>query len=319
MTITIRPGIYLEDNPPARRKGQFRVGRRDPLKPVVVVHTAQSGTDTRGADTKAEAVAAFIQRRQDAGSYHILGDRDSIIRLVRIANEAYGDGTGSNRWAIHISLAMDAGDWGMLLVNDRAAFEQYVESAATMALLAAKACHDRGLPVPAARLMTKEGSDRAGACGFISHGRRDPARRTDPGADFPWGLFFARYAALCVAEGLPDPSTTNNGETAMEKPDEKLTRFIQKHWNRTMADKEPLSVDGDWGPKTASAATVAWLAESLQVESQILANVREKLFKANSELLAAEAQIGESGSKRHTEMGKALDNLLTVSEIREAS
>ena len=316
MTITIRPGIYLEENPPARRKGQFRLGRRDPLKPVVVVHTAQSGTDTRGADTKAEAVAGFIQRRQDAGSYHILGDRDSIIRMVRIANEAYGDGTGSNRWAIHISLAMNAADWGIIsaLIAD-----QYLDSAATMALLAAEACHDRGLPIPAARLLTKAESDRADACGFISHGLRDPGRRSDPGVDFPWDRFFARYAALCVAEGLPDPSTTNNGETAMEKPDEKLTRFIQKHWNRTMADKEPLSVDGDWGPKTASAATVAWLAESLQVESQILANVREKLFKANSELLAAEAQIGESGSKRHTEMGKALDNLLTVSEIREAS
>ena len=259
MTITIRPGIYLEENPPARRKGQFRLGRRDPLKPVVVVHTAQSGTDTRGADTKAEAVAGFIQRRQDAGSYHILGDRDSIIRLVRIANEAYGDGTGSNRWAIHISLAMDAGDWDKLAL-DSVPWVEYVESAATMALLAAMACHDRGLRIPAARLLTKAESDRADACGFISHGRRDPARRSDPGAGFPWGRFFARYAALCVAEGLPDPSTTNNGETVVRDFNPSVTRFIQQQWNETHPKETPLVVDGDWGPATDAAVTKEWLA-----------------------------------------------------------
>ena len=37
---TVRDGIYLEDNPPAR--SQFRVGRRDPVKSVIVVHTADA-------------------------------------------------------------------------------------------------------------------------------------------------------------------------------------------------------------------------------------------------------------------------------------
>ncbi len=279
MSITIRPGIYLEDNPPARRKGQFRKGRRGPLKPVVVVHTAQSGTDTAGVDTRAESVARFIQRRQDAGSYHILGDRDSIIRMVRIDNEAYGDGTGSNRWAIHIGLAMNAEDWGV--ISDLIA-DEFIESAATMALLAAEACHDRGLPIPAARLLTKAESGQADACGFIGHGHRDPSRRSDPGVDFPWDRVFGRYAALCVAEGLPDPSTTNNGEIAMPKPDSELTRFAQEYWNADHPDSAPLAEDGDWGRKTDSAISKEWLAQSLRVEMAARVLVEEELAKKDT-------------------------------------
>ncbi|MEL6983709.1 MAG: N-acetylmuramoyl-L-alanine amidase, partial [Actinomycetota bacterium] len=108
----VRDGIYLEDNPPAR--SQFRVGRRDPVKSVIVVHTAESGTDLSGPDAKAEGVASFIRGRSDAGSYHLIGDSDSIIQLIRFDNEAFHDRTGSNRWAIGISLAMNAADWSGL-------------------------------------------------------------------------------------------------------------------------------------------------------------------------------------------------------------
>lgn len=186
---TVRPGIYLEDYRPVR--SQFRVGRRDPVRSVIVVHTAESGTDLDGPDPKAEGVANFIRNRSDAGSYHLLGDTDSIIQLVRFENEAYHDRTGSNRWAIGISLAMNAGDWPRLTPQRRT---DLVATAAQMAGIAADWLEARGLERPQARLLTKLESDRVGACGFVTHAARDSGRRTDPGPAFPWTEFFEYYS-----------------------------------------------------------------------------------------------------------------------------
>ncbi len=194
---TVRPGIYLEDNPP--RRSQFRRGRRSPVKPVIVVHTAESGTDQSGADPRAENVASFIRNRTTAGSYHLLGDADSIVQLIRFENEAFQDRTGSNQWAIGISLAMNAADWPDLPSTRR---DEFAETAAQMAATAAVWLNEQGLPSPAARFLTKTQSDRASASGFISHGRRDPTRRSDPGAGFPWTDFFRRYERLLADGGL---------------------------------------------------------------------------------------------------------------------
>ena len=190
MPPLLRDGIYLEDHRPVR--SQFRVGRRDPVRPVIVVHTAESGTTRAGADPRAEAVAGFIRNRTDAGSYHLIGDADSIIRLVRFENECYGDRTGSNRWAIHISLAMNAADWSSLPAARRA---ELVETAAEMARIAAGWLElVAGVGRPEPRLLSKAESDRADASGFISHARRDPGRREDPGPGFPWNDFFRSYS-----------------------------------------------------------------------------------------------------------------------------
>jgi len=230
---TVRQGIYLEDNPPVR--DQFRVGRRDPVKSVIVVHTAESGTDTSGPDPKAEAVASFIQRRSDAGSYHLIGDADSIIQLVRFENEAYHDRTGSNRWAIGISLAMNAADWPNLSSARRA---ELVATAGQMAAIAARWLHQRGLDLPQPVLLTKAQSDRADASGFISHGRRDPTRRTDPGAGFPWTEFFQRYQ-----QSLSD--------TSLEPDRDTLIRQLQRLVGTTP--------DGIVGPLTIAALNRNWL------------------------------------------------------------
>jgi len=199
----VRPGIYLEDNPP--RRDQFRSGRREPVRSVIVVHTAESGTDRFGADPRAENVARFIRDRADAGSYHLIGDADSIVQLVRFENEAFQDGSGSNPWAIGISLAMNAADWGGLSTSRRA---QFTDTAAQMASIAARWLTDRGLPLPEARHLTKTQSELSGASGFISHARRDPTRRSDPGAGFPWSDFFQRYLQYVSNGGLgPDRDT----------------------------------------------------------------------------------------------------------------
>ena len=230
---TVRDGIHLDAHPPAR--SQFRVARRDPVKSVIVVHTAESGTDRSGPDPKAEGVASFIRGRSTAGSYHLIGDRDSIIQLIRFDNEAFHDRTGSNRWSIGISLAMDAADWPGLPSGPRA---ELVKTAGQMAAIAARWMRERNLAFPEPRLLTKAQSDEPDASGFISHARRDPTRRSDPGPGFPWTEFFQSYQQALSDGGFePDRDT--------------LIRQLQ-----TLVGTD---ADGIVGPLTLAALNRNWL------------------------------------------------------------
>lgn len=177
---------YLDDHPPATR--QFRDRYATPSG-LIVVHTAESKLDQIGEDTGAEGVAAFIARRSDPGSYHLLVDSDSIIDVVPFEMAAYGDGTGSNEFAIHLSFACRATDWpGM----DPARREAYLVNGAKAAREAATWLERvHGVTVPARRVTRAQSDQRA--AGFISHGERDPGRRTDPGPGFPWDRFLTLF------------------------------------------------------------------------------------------------------------------------------
>jgi peptidoglycan hydrolase-like protein with peptidoglycan-binding domain len=240
---TVRDGIFLEQNRP--RRSQFRAGRRDPVKSVIVVHTAESGTDRSGPDPKAENVASFIQNRSDPGSYHLIGDADSIIQMIRFENEAFHDRTGSNRWAIGLSLAMNAADWSGLTASRR---RELTETAAQMAAIAARWLDDRGLPLPAPQRLTKVQSDRSDASGFISHARRDPSRRTDPGTDFPWSEFFRLYQQQLSDGGV-------------EPPPEALIRELQ-----SLVGATP---DGIVGPLTIAALNRNWLGRDESFDDSV--------------------------------------------------
>lgn len=178
---------YLDDHPPARR--QFRQRYAQPSG-LIVVHTAESALDKIGEDTGAEGVAAFIARRTDPGSYHRIVDSDSIVALVRFDQAAYGDGTGSNEFAIHLSFACHAADWPHM---DPARRDAFLANGARAAREAATWLADQhGITVPARRVTRAQSDQRAP--GFISHAERDPARRTDPGPAFPWDRFLTLYA-----------------------------------------------------------------------------------------------------------------------------
>lgn len=241
--VDIRPGVFLEDNPPVR--SQFRATRREPVRSVVVAHSAESGTDMAGPDPKAEAVAGFIQRRTDPGSYHLLGDTDSIIQMVRFRGEAYGDRTGSNRWAIHVAGAMNAADWARLTPNRRDAM---VETYATMFALAGHWLHKHGPGAPMARQLTKAQSNRADASGFISHAARDPRRRSDPGRLFPWTRVLARYEILVnqlIGDDMPPDNPTPRDEW----------EAVQAAVRAIGCDPGP--IDGIPGPKTVAGLICA--------------------------------------------------------------
>jgi hypothetical protein len=182
---------WLRDNPPVR--SQFRSPRRLHLSPkpgrltgCTVLHTAESVADLVGPDASAEGVARFIRNRTDPGSYHDLVDRDSTVQLVRYGDEAFQDGTGSNPWAMSISWALKAADWPRLSTKQR---DEYLLQGA-VAFRRQQAWLRLHLhPTTPLRRISKPLSD-AGAAGFISHGERDPGRRSDPGRDFPWARWF---------------------------------------------------------------------------------------------------------------------------------
>lgn len=204
-------GAYLIDHPPRQR--QFRE-RGTTISGVVVIHTAESLPDFSGPDLGAEGVARFIQGRSDYGSYHWLADSDSLIDLVPMALQAYGDGTGSNPHAIHISAATQAHRWAGLP-------DEWVrDTVANMALAAHRASNlleeVHGVRIPARRVTKAESSSRKE--GFISHAERDPGRRSDPGQDFPWSMFFRFYKALEEA-GVNPPKEKDQERTRGEQVD----------------------------------------------------------------------------------------------------
>lgn len=186
------PPAYLEVHPPAR--SQFRHPRRDALSGVIVVHTAESVMDSVGPDTGAENVAGWIATRTDGpGSYHDVADADTIVHVVDYDDEAYHDGTGSNRHSLGLSFAVRTTDWAKMTAEQRARF---IDNGAQAAARMARHVLDRsGVTVPARRINRAQSEARQP--GFISHAERDPDRRSDPGnkaGQFPWDDFLDRFA-----------------------------------------------------------------------------------------------------------------------------
>ena len=92
--------FYLLDNPPA--SPQFHTSRNNGLSGGVVIHT----TEGAGGDTAAENTAAFIARRSDPGSYHMVVDTNSSVALMPDEFTAFGvaaPGFNSRCWMIAIA------------------------------------------------------------------------------------------------------------------------------------------------------------------------------------------------------------------------
>lgn len=212
---------YLDDHPPARR--QFRPRAEKPSG-LIVVHTAESALDMIGVDTGAEDVAAFIARRTDPGSYHRIADSDSVVALVRFDQAAYGDGTGSNDFAIHVSFACKATGWAGMAPARRLAIIRQGAAAAYEAAVWLKEAH--GIEVPPARVTRAESEAREP--GFISHGERDPGRRTDPGADFPWPVFLREFVEAGAADRTRARLTVKIREGVAEKA---RLRELKAEWS----------------------------------------------------------------------------------------
>lgn len=237
-------GVFLEDNPPARR--QFRTPRRATVSGAIVLHTAENNTDTALPDGGAEAVASFIARRTDApGSYHSIVDADSIVRIGKYEWEMFHEGTGGNRWSLGLSFACQASQWPTL---PEAWFTGALANGAREAANMAQWVHSTvGVTIPAARITVEE--YRASRAGFIGHRDLDPGRRSDPGSEFPWDEFLAAFAAEMAspAAGSAEPPVVTDRQfhQAMYDLDELYRAYRgarpslaeRRAWGRDIAEK----------------------------------------------------------------------------------
>jgi hypothetical protein len=264
-------GIYLVDHPPVTR--QYRSPRRAAPSGVVVVHTAESFPDENPPDTGAENVAAFIARRTNYGSYHDLVDSDSIIRMVRYTDEAFHDATGSNPHSYGVSAATQAAKWSQLRPG-------WVRSTVeNMALASARYARwlfaQRGILIPA-RLISRDDSERR-IPGFISHAKRDPDRRTDPGATFPWDMFLGDFAAIMGGDLLEEEDM---------QLDEKIT--LSKGASANLNGMATITVGGALGYAAAGGFQALQRLSGLAAKQEAILQAVRAIPGVDTEALAAE-------------------------------
>lgn len=192
------PYLYAHQNQaaPVRANGRRFWGypKRTARIDLIVVHTTESAFDLIGEDTGAEGVARFQSTTERPSSYHQICDRDSTVLCLPDEAVAFGV-VGYNSRALSVSLAMRAADW-----TDPAKARAAEPTLRRTAAVVAEWCRAHDVPVA---LITKAQADD-GRRGITSHGRLDPGRRSDPGADFPWNLFSTLVrAALGTPTSLP--------------------------------------------------------------------------------------------------------------------
>lgn len=193
----VEPEAWLVTHPPAR--SQYRHPRRAEPSGVIAMHTAENTPDTVAFDGGAEAVANFIRNRDTPGSYCDLVDSDSCMHLVRYMDEAFHDGTGTNPHSYGLSIATRADVWPLA---PQAWRDGAIEQAAQAAGRYARWLHDRsGIVIPPGRITADQA--RARTPGFVTHAALDPTRRSDPGRDFPWDQFLARYTEIMEDDDMP--------------------------------------------------------------------------------------------------------------------
>jgi len=98
-------GFYLLDNPPA--SPQFYSSRNNGWQGGIVIHT----TEGVGGYDSAENTAAYIARRSDPGSYHVIADLDGITWLMPTTYTAFGVAApGFNSTCVQVALAAVSAD-----------------------------------------------------------------------------------------------------------------------------------------------------------------------------------------------------------------
>lgn len=259
-------GAYLIDNPPVR--SQYATRTKRPTG-AIILHTAESVMDTVGADTGAENVAGFIQRRATPGSYHDLCDADSIVNLVPYHLAAFQDGTGSNPYALSISWACRTTDWPAMSAGRRDAF---LRNGAEAFRRQQEWLRANGYPLTPIRRISAA-AVTAGQPGICYHGDRDPGRRTDPGMQtFP----FDRFAELCA---------DSNQEDEMVTEAEFKRIASESAWTLLSLQSDSDAAGNPTGPSVESRLKTAELAyqKGLDIEAKLdaLTVTVDKLVKAS--------------------------------------
>lgn len=277
---------------------QYRSGRRATPTGLIVLHTFEAPvwtTAIRGAE--------IIRTMARQASYHRIGDADrNEVQVVRYSDEAWHDGTGSNRYSIGISLMMRAKDWPNLKASER---EALLATMVSMAVNAAAWLKDEhGIVVPARRVSKTQSN--AGAAGFISHGQRDPSRRSDPGDGFPWTEFLARFAD---SSNQPKGNTVPSKITFPGSRDATIRR-IQEAVGFTGDD-----VDGDPFTRTAEAAEA--LAVDRDKYSAMAHEYDGRIKDLQKKLAATEALLSEKTASLTARIGELIDEKAAAQAVHD--
>jgi hypothetical protein len=180
-----RAYLYEHENPhaPERDNGRrfwgypTRFGGLDAIQ-IAVLHTAENIPDVKGEDSSAENIAAYGARMDRPASWHRCCDADSTIICLPDKAVAFHV-VGYNTISLGLEICTQARRWGQDPDHDSRLLHR-------AAWVFARWSWRHHLPLD--EILTKREVD-AGKRGITTHALLDPARRSDPGADFPFERF----------------------------------------------------------------------------------------------------------------------------------
>lgn len=172
---------------PLVQSPNYYKGRRRIERVVIVLHDMEA---PEGPKT-AENVAQFFAKPSTKTSAHFCVDKDSIVQCVKVGDTAW-HAPHCNADGIGIEQAGYARQTRTQWIADSAMLDNAAKVSAELVVGVKKA---RGLVIPVRRLTVSE--IKAGnVSGFAGH--RDisaaytPGGHSDPGANYPWDVFFAK-------------------------------------------------------------------------------------------------------------------------------
>jgi hypothetical protein len=208
---------------------------------VITVHTAENTPDLMGVDGGAEAVARFFATTSRRASVHKVIDSDSVVDLLPDSHRAIHSRLAW-RDSLSFEISYRAAWWG-----ENPNYEARLLAKAAEICRAWVAVH--GIVVDRINLTQYQ----RGQSGFIAHADLDPARRTDPGARFPWAAFLAMVREK--EEDMLSRGDRNNDVAVLQRLLTRYRELVSETERPALPGPGP--IDGIFGPRT-EAAVVAF-------------------------------------------------------------
>lgn len=215
----------LTQNP---RQHYYKSRQGSILGIVLHVTAGAEDTDMVGVDGSAESTLRYGQTTTRAASWHGIVDSDSVI-----------DCLPDDYTAFHVR-GFNSRTLGLEIANIDAKWSGKPQKWVDATLLnAARWCAPRvqryGLPM---QLCTKSEVERAIAhgrpFGFTFHSYLDPARRIDPGRDFPWQRFSEMVDRLNRPAAKAEPKPEDDIMASIDELRELLRHELSENANTTV-------------------------------------------------------------------------------------
>jgi peptidoglycan hydrolase-like protein with peptidoglycan-binding domain len=232
---------YLLDNPPA--SPQFYPSRKTEWKGGIVIHT----TEGVGGYDSAENTAAYISRRSNAGSYHVITDLNGAVWLMPITYTAYGvAASGYNSTCVMVALAARSAD--LDLGNGYTPTEIDF-----MAKAIVDAWNEGGFD-PMAGLQFI-GENVKNGQGLAHHGDVQPADRSDAWSRSPQRGEFDAYLLQRIAAHAGNSAPPAPPVFVPPAPPESAVWRVGSSGDKVRQIQQivGVSADGVFGPKTEAA------------------------------------------------------------------